>query len=146
MANINITIKNLPQIKAAFNKAPALMSRNLNTAIKKTVIHISGKAAENAPVDTSRLRSSILTGITYGNLKGTIFPNVNYAYYVHEGTGIYVGHKPYYANIPNVGWRYMKGMKPRRFLYDAVESEQIYTDKFFTEAVDLTLNEIGRAT
>lgn len=123
MANINITIKNLPQIKAAFNKAPALMSRNLNTAIKKSIFVVQGKSMMNTPVDTGALKASHTT--TFDNLKGSVFTNKNYDIFVHDGT------------------RYMKG---RPFMLNAVESSAVVIDQFFTEAVDLTLNEIGRAT
>jgi len=50
MILIKIEIKNLAEIKAAFSQAPALMTKNLNTAIKKTVFLIEGRAVAKANV------------------------------------------------------------------------------------------------
>lgn len=134
MSNIEIKIKNLPQIRAAFNKAPTLMRRNLNTAIKKTVINIQGKESLEYKslgirVISGGLINSIRRGVWYGDLKAEVGPNVTgspgvgYAGYVHSGT------------------RFMRG---RPFLLQAVDNSQGDTDRFMTEAVDNTLKEIGR--
>lgn len=136
MSTIEIKIKNLPQIKAAFNKAPALMKRNLNTAIKKTVINIQGKESTEyrnlgIRVITGGLINSIRRGVWYGDLKAEVGPNVqgspgvDYAYWVHEGT---------------------RFMNSRPYLLQAVRSAEQDTDRYMTEAVDKTLNEIGRLT
>ena len=125
MANpaISITIKNLPQIKAAFNKAPGLMARELNTAIKKSVFTIQRKSMINTPVQTGRLRASHRS--LFSNLKGEVSTHTNYDIFVHWGT------------------RYMKA---RPFMLQAVESSNSEVDGFFTGAVDKVLNEIGKST
>lgn len=123
MPNIQIKIKNLPQIRAAFAKAPRLMARNLDLAIRKTVITIEGDSKRNTPVRTGRLRSS--TYSRFSSLKGEIGTNTDYDRFVHEGT------------------RFMRG---RPYLRMAVESNETTTERFFTEAVQNTLNEIGRLT
>lgn len=124
MANpaINITIKNLPQIKSAFNKAPGLMTRELNTAIKKSVFYIQGKSMINTPVLTGRLRASHRSLFT--NLRGEIGTNTNYDIFVHWGT------------------RYMKA---RPFLFEAVQDSNTEVNRFFTQAVDSVLNDIGKS-
>lgn len=146
MPDIKIEIKNLKAIKAAFSASPSLMTRQLNLAIRRSIIGIQGKATENAPIRDGGLRASIVRGASFSNLKGTLWPNIEYAYYVHEGTGIYVGHKPYLANIPDVGYRWMKGMKPRPFLRKAVETEDAQVQRNFVNAVQNTLDEIGKKT
>jgi HK97 gp10 family phage protein len=118
---INVKITNLPQIKAAFAKAPTRMAKNLNDAIRKASIAIQRQSMINSPVLTGRLRASHQT--IFGPLKATIMPNVDYAIYVHEGT------------------RYMR---KRPFLYDAVQSEQRAVDDYFRKAVQDTLDEIAR--
>lgn len=124
MANeIKITIKNLPQIKAAFAAAPGLMKNELNTAIRKTVLTIGRQSRINTPVLTGRLRAS--TYESFGDLKGEVGTHTNYDIYVHEGT------------------RYMKA---RPYLADAVTSSENDTDKFFTNAVDTVLHTIGEKT
>lgn len=136
MSNINIEIKNLPQIKAAFKQAPVLMKRNLNTAIRKTVINIQGKESLEYKslgirVITGGLINSIRRGAWYGDLRAEVGPNVtgspgvDYAGFVHEGTS---------------------HMRSRPYLLQAVNSSQNDTDRFMTEAVDKTLHEIGSKT
>lgn len=123
MATINVTIKNLPEIKAAFNKAPRLMSKELNLAIRKTVLMIGSDSRRNTPVDTGRLRAS--TREFFQNLRGEIGTHTEYDIFVHEGT------------------RFMKG---RPYLKKAVEMNERKTDENFREAVQNVLNEIGRST
>lgn len=135
MPDIQITITNIPQIKAAFNKAPALMIRELNTAIKKTVITIQGKESLQyrqlgIRVITGGLINSIRRGVYYSNLHGEVGPNVtgspgvDYAVYVHDGTS---------------------RMRGRPFLLNAVDDAKNSTDKNFQDAVQNVLNEIGDA-
>lgn len=136
MAEINITIKNLPQIRAAFRKAPSLMTTELNKAIRKTVIEVQRKSfveykSLGIRVITRGLWRSMQSGTHFGNLRGEVGPNVtdspgvSYAGYVHSGT------------------RYMRA---RPFLLNAVNRSDKDIDKYFTEAVDNVLNQIGRAT
>lgn len=122
MAAISITITNLPEIKAAFRKAPSLMKNELNTAIKKTVLTIQASSMRNTPVRTGRLRGS--TSSEFADLKGQVGTHTNYDVYVHNGT------------------RYMKA---RPYLKDAVDQENEITQRFFYEAVNNTLSKIARA-
>ncbi len=136
MATIDIKITNLPQIRAAFGRAPQLMIAELNKAIFQTLQTIRGKEileyrALGIRVITGGLINSISRGVYQADLKGEVGPNVtgspgvDYALYVHSGT------------------RYMKA---RPFLLNAVNSSQTETDKFFTSAVDKVLSQIGKAT
>lgn len=120
---IAIEITNLPQIKAAFNKAPYLMAVELNLAIRKSIFTIQGSSMKKTPVKTSRLRSS--TSSQYSNLRGEVGTHTNYDVYVHNGT------------------RYMKG---RPYLYDAVKETNLIIQEFFTLAVQTVLNKIGSMT
>lgn len=138
MANqtIDIRITNLPEIRAAFSRAPALMVRELNTAIKQTLLTIQGKEvleyrSLGIRVITGGLINSIRRGIYQTNLRGEVGPNVtgspgvNYAIYVHSGT------------------RYMAA---RPFLLNAVGDSKTDTELFFTKAVDRVLSQIGKMT
>lgn len=120
MPQVNITITNLPQIKRAFDLAPNEMRRQLNMAIKKTILSIQSKSMINTPVKTGRLRGS--TASVFGDLRGEVGTHTNYDVYVHEGT------------------RYMKG---RPYLKDAVEENNPSTEKYFKEAVQNTLDKIA---
>lgn len=82
-------------------------------------------------IDTGRLRNSITnTYVKKGELGGevTIGTNVEYAVYVHEGTGKYATGGSGAKNIP---WVYMgsdgkfhatSGMQPNRFLKKALQN------------------------
>ena len=120
---ISIKITNLSEIKAAFGRAPGLMTKELNEAIAKTTLFIRAKSQINTPVDTGRLRASTYT--LFGNLKGEVGTNTNYDIFVHNGT---------------------KFMKARPYLLDAVNDSNTQVDKFFLDAVDNVLSQIGKET
>lgn len=123
MPEIKVTITNLPQIKAAFAKAPRLMATELNTAIRKSIVSIGADSRRNTPVDTGRLRASTLE--RFGDLRGEVGTHTNYDVYVHEGT------------------RYMKA---RPYLLEAVQSNESKVDTFFKDAVQKVLDQIARET
>lgn len=135
---IQIKIKNLPQIKAAFNRAPQLMKISLSRAIPLALRAIKDDeemqyANLGIGVVTGGLLMSVRTGMYYrsGTLYGEVGPNVqtspgvDYAHYVHDGT---------------------KYMRKRPFLLMAVKSAQPEVDKLFVKAVDDVLSKIGKAT
>jgi len=122
MPSVDIKIKNLPQIKAAFGKAPFLMSKELNLAIRKSIFTIQRSSMIKTPVDTGRLRAS--TRSLFDNLKGEVGTHTNYDIYIHDGT------------------RYIKA---RPYLSDAVNEENDTVNRYFTQAVDNVLSAIGRA-
>lgn len=123
MANpIEIKITNLPEIRAAFSKAPHLMRKELNTAIKKSVLTIQRQSMINTPVLTGRLRAS--TASIFGDLKGEVGTHTDYDIFVHEGT---------------------RFMKARPYLRDAVEESNEVVEEFFTKAVDNVLSDIGKS-
>jgi HK97 gp10 family phage protein len=65
----------------------------LKVAVSKTASRVEREASKQAPVDTGKLRGSISKSFMIAN-KGTtaiVKPNVRYAKYVHEGTGIREG-------------------------------------------------------
>lgn len=123
MPQVNVKIENLAEIKAAFGKAPTLMAKNLDRAIKASTFLIERQSKINTPVRTGFLRASHKT--SFSPLKGVLEPMANYAIYVHEGT------------------RYMKA---RPFLKKAVDSENNQVQDQFKTAVQDTLDEIARQT
>lgn len=126
-AEVSIRIKNLPQIRAAFARAPMLMTRELNLAIKRVAFAVAAQSSINAPVRTGFLRRShFLPGaVVLTNLRGTIEPTATYAIYVHQGT------------------RFMRG---RPFLLQAVKAKEPTIDAEFTGAVQRVLDKIGGLT
>ncbi len=74
---IDIRIKNIEQIRRAFKKAPALMTKNLDTAIRKTIFFVRAAAVRNAPVRTGFLRGSAYN--TFSPLRGETGFKAKYA-------------------------------------------------------------------
>ncbi len=120
---LSIKITNLSRIKAAFGKAPQLMTGQLNMAIKKSIITIESKSRYNTPLDTGRLKNSHRS--LFSNLKGEVGTHTNYDYYVHWGT------------------RYMAA---RPYMLSAVSDSESEVQDFFTGAVDKVLTKIGNMT
>lgn len=138
MATIKVEIKNIDEIRAAFRQSPKIMGRNLQRAVNASALNIGRAAARITPVDTGRLRASILGGkyrggsftraesgftSTGGSYTATVGTDVSYGVFVHEGT---------------------RFMRARPFLRNAVEFEQGFTDAEMEKAVQDTLDEIAR--
>jgi HK97 gp10 family phage protein len=128
--NIQVKIKNIDEIRAAFNKAPLKMKKNLAIAIrratieiqKEEIINVSGTRGIN--VVTSGLKSAAVRGIQFPSpLMGVVQPDIEYAAFVHDGT---------------------RFMRARPFLADAVQTKEDAVSKEFEKAVQDTLDEIGR--
>lgn len=123
MAQINVTIKNLPQIRMAFAQAPRLMAKNLQKAIGQSIFTIERESKLRTPVRTGFLRSSHTTKLS--PLRGEVGPTADYAPFVHGGT------------------RYMRA---RPFLLQGVQASENNIDGFFRTAVQNTLDKIARDT
>lgn len=120
---INIRIKNIADIRKAFSMSPQIMARELNIAIREAVLTIGRQSRTNTPVDTGRLRAS--TYERFGHLRGEIGTNTQYDIFVHGGT---------------------RFMKARPYLFNAVQSNEQFTDRAFSRAVQRTLDQIGKMT
>lgn len=133
MSTVSITIKNLPQIKAAFHKSPTLMVKYLDKAIAKSLLTVKRQESLEyrtlgINVITGGLIDSIQRGTYQKSLYGEVGPNVtgspgvDYAGYVHDGT------------------RYMRS---RPYLLEAVKDSRKDIEEFFTDAVDNVLSDIA---
>jgi len=91
---ISVEIKGMDRLKRMMARAPSVISKRLDTAIKKSIYQIQRNVIPITPVDTGMLRRSITLGTSFGHLQGRIRPTVNYAFYVHEGTR-YMAGRPY---------------------------------------------------
>lgn len=151
MTEIKIEIKNLPQIRSAFRKAPKLMTVSLNKAIKKSILFIAGESAKRAPVRTGNLRASHFRpeSLEFRNLYGKLQPSPKYANIVHSGSGPYIIEA---RNKRALFWKgashpvrrvFHPGIKANPFLARAVDASQGQVDKFFIQSVDDTLNAIA---
>ena len=86
MPDFSIQVTGLDQMKAAFKNSPQT-TRNIMNPVIHTAINILGKYTVKGvvPWKTGRLTQSFIA--SYGDLMGMWRPTVNYALYVHEGTG-----------------------------------------------------------
>lgn len=129
MAGISthITIKNLPEIRYAFSKAPRLMGDEMKNALTKSAIYLEGQSKMNTPVLTGNLRASHVFDVSgFGlQMKATVGPTADYAVFVHEGT---------------------RFQRPQPFLRDAVDSSTPQIQDFFVTAVQNVFDKIGRMT
>lgn len=106
-------------------------------------IHLEGEAKdelENAPrrIDTGNLRNSISHAVDESEPAAYIGTNVEYGIYVHEGTGIYAvngdGRQDPWGYYDNSGkFHITHGMKPNRFLKNAVERNKDQISKYIKD-------------
>lgn len=145
---IKIDIPNLKALKDGFNKSPAVMTKNINVAVRSTIFFIRGKAVAGAPARTGNLRGSAYT--SFAPLMGEIGFKAKYAAWVHEGTSPYIiepsGKKALFwkgASHP-VKRVHHPGIRANPFLRRAVDQSQPATDRFFHKAVQDTLDTIAK--
>jgi len=64
---------------------------DVGQAVRRVVVAARNVAVAKAPVDNGPLRGSLRTEFEYGSryVRGWVYSNLEYALYVHEGTGIY---------------------------------------------------------
>lgn len=117
----------------------------LDRALEAIGSHIEGEAKdelENAPrrVDTSNLKNSINYQVASDENAVYVGTNVEYAIYVHEGTGKFAtngnGRKDKWVYKDEKGNFYRtEGMPPNRFLKNAVDRNKDQIDKYLKDAL-----------
>jgi HK97 gp10 family phage protein len=146
---ITLKIVGIEKLRDALKKFPTIATRNINTAIRKTLTSIERDARQNAPKDQGGLKANWRVEI--GTLKGSLESGQDYALYVHDGT------RPHMPPISAVTpWANRHGIPPflvarsiarhgtkaNPFLYKALESNLKYAEQQFTDAINKTINEI----
>lgn len=121
------------------------LSDKIPAILEAVGIHIEGEAKdelENAPrrIDTGNLRNSISHAVDESEPAAYIGTNVEYGIYVHEGTGIYAvngdGRQDPWGYMGNDGkWHITHGMKPNRFLKNAVERNAAQVKKYIEDGL-----------
>ncbi|MGL4572001.1 MAG: HK97 gp10 family phage protein [Clostridium sp.] len=120
---------NNEEFKNSCKEAKAKMNMQLRKNINKCCLLIKREAIKNCPVDMGILRASIFfrTVHNMNSVNGYVASNLEYAPYVHQGTGIYAvngdGRKtPWKYKVEGgkyKGWHETVGQKPQPFLEDA---------------------------
>ncbi len=150
---ISITIKNLAEFQKTISAYPEKSARNFNDAIKKSLLIIQRAATTRGrmPRDTGALASG--WELNVGTLRGILKNKMQYAIFVHEGTGIFGPFKrpivpktkPFLAWQKDGIWHFAKsvrGMKARPFLQQAVTEKEEEVNKIFNEALVKTLKQV----
>lgn len=102
-----------------FGSMSGEIEKAVDIALNKGALLVEGTAKRLAPVDTGRLRSSIITRVDQKAISRSILPTVKYAIFVHEGT------------------RFMQG---RPFLYNAKIAEEENIRELFSNEINKVLN------
>lgn len=111
------------------------MEEAVQKGLEKACIIVEVEAKENCPVDDGTLRASITHDIE--GCTGYVGSNVEYAPYIHNGTGIYAvkgdGRKevPWRYQDVKGNWHTTSGQKPNPFLQNAIEKKQNEVRKQF---------------
>lgn len=105
---------------------------------------VEGDAKRDCPVDDGILRESITHSVQQeeGQYVGYIGTNIDYAPYVHQGTGIYAiegnGRKevPWVYKGKDGKFHSTKGIKPKPFIYNAMEKNRSKIVEKMKEALE----------
>jgi len=140
-----VTIKNIDQVREYFNKRPAKVVHELNTALTRSAIIMQRLARQESPTDMGRLRNSITIKQMMG-YSTAVTPKADYALAVHEGS------RPHWPPIRSLeGWARRhgfesaypiaraiskRGTKPNRFMDRAVDKGKDDVQREFDKAVD----------
>lgn len=114
-------------LQGLINKLNKLDDVAVDNALKKACLMVEAEAKKECPVDDGQLRQSITHEID--GLTGAVGTNVEYAPYVHQGTGIYAvngdGRKDRWSYKDAEGkWHTTIGQKPQPFLETALDNER----------------------
>lgn len=109
-----------------------LLPELLREGMKRACIICETEAKRNCPKDDGTLRASITHDVEElgTGVVGYIGTNVEYAPYVHQGTGIYAvngdGRKevPWRYQTSDGQWHTTSGQRPNPFLQDAIDAKQ----------------------
>ncbi|HAT4348528.1 HK97-gp10 family putative phage morphogenesis protein [Clostridium perfringens] len=117
------------QFKSSCQKAKELIGKQIFNNVTKACLLIERDAKKNCSVDQGTLRAAMThdVNIVFGQIIGRVGNTLEYAPYVHQGTGIYAkdgdGRKtPWKYKVEAgkyKGWHTTKGQKPQPFLEKA---------------------------
>lgn len=123
---------NEPEFYRVFRSPTGPYGRHMQDIVRQ----VANVARQQAPVQDGFLRASIATSVELrgGKMIGTVYSSLEYAIYVHEGTGLYGPRRavirPRRARAlvfklqggPTVFAAYTRGQRPQRFLVDALRA------------------------
>lgn len=140
-----IQIENLEELRAAFKKAPEIVSKELEKATKDAGKLILATEKSEVPIKTGQLRRSIT--LEYKPISVSIYPTVKYALPVHDGS------KPHVIMAKGKALVFKKdgklifarrvnhpGNKPNPFVERTVSKTESPVNNLFTKALENIIN------
>jgi len=153
MISYKVEIKNLSELQTQFRKAPEIASKRIIEAGNKSLLSLQGTAKQLSPIDSGRLRQSILVSPmrqSGSSFTGSVGTAVAYAAWMERGTGIYgpsgqpirPKNKKVLAFMGKGGkmvfTKSVKGVRGRFYMKGSVEQNQRAIDGyFFAAAADI---------
>lgn len=128
-------IQNLDKLVAKLNNVSETAVKD---ALTQACLEVEREAKIQCPVDDGQLRQSITFEVTEN--QGVVGTNVEYAPYVHQGTGIYAadgdGRKERWKYQDAEGnWHSTIGQGPQPFLESALNSKRKEIMKIFQKQI-----------
>ena len=114
-------------------------------ALEKACLKVEEDGKKNCPVGAGTLRASITHTIEQEDeeIVHYVGSNLDYAHYIHQGTGIYAadgnGRKevPWnYYDAKSGEWRSTKGIRPTPFLQNAIDENQENIINYFKGVIE----------
>ncbi len=129
---LKLTVVGLDKLVENAKRAGDDYPKKLRQAMVASTTLVQNEAKRIVAYDKGNLRRRI-SKIVYSAVKGMIYTDVNYAPYIEEGTGEFAGHKRFRGKIPNVGWRWIKGMKAQPFMGPAFQTAVPLITKIYND-------------
>lgn len=125
------------------NKLERMSKASVRESLEKSCLMVEADAKINCPVDDGQLRQSITSEVSGDT--GIVGTNIEYAPYVHQGTGIYAvkgdGRQDKWSYQDAEGkWHTTIGQKPNPFLEKALDSNREDIKKLFKEGIRRAAN------
>jgi hypothetical protein len=157
MITYNVSVKGLSELQKQFARAPQITMSRLKPAMDKSLTRLQATAKELAPVDTNRLRSSILiqpVTVTGSAISGSVGAGTTYAAAQETGSGIYGPFgRPIRPKTKQVlawksggTWHFakeVKGVRPRWYMRGSLERNRSAIDGYFATAAAEVARELG---
>ncbi len=158
MISYKVEIKNLAELQSQFRKAPEIASKRISEAGNKSLVSLQGTAKQLSPIDSGRLRQSILVSPMRqagSSFTGSVGTNVKYAGIQEAGSGIYGPSgqpirpktKKFLAFRGKGGkmvfTKSVKGVRGRFYMKGSLEQNQRNIDGFFEEAATNITKDLG---
>lgn len=148
---MKIKVDGLDELKSAFKRSPEIVKKEIDDAIRKTLLTIQAKSTPKIPVDTGFLRNAWST--RFGTLSGELENTAKYASFIHDGTN---PHWPPMDAIERWANRHgippflvarsisQKGTKGKPFLDDAVRESESDANRFFETALTKITEQLAK--